>query len=48
VVIATPAAQVEGVMEGYAEVCPRYSLLMLAMSIAIGLGLSRLALRPVA
>jgi two-component system heavy metal sensor histidine kinase CusS len=47
VVIATPAAQVEGVMEGYAEVCAALLVLMLAMSIAIGLGLSRLALRPV-
>ena len=47
VVIATPAAQVEGVMEGYAEVCAALLALMLAMSIAIGLGLSRLALRPV-
>jgi two-component system heavy metal sensor histidine kinase CusS len=47
VVIATPEAQVEGVMEGYAEVCAALLVLMLAMSIAIGLGLSRLALRPV-
>jgi signal transduction histidine kinase len=47
VVIATPEAQVEGVMEGYAEVCAALLVLMLAMSIAIGLGLSGLALRPV-
>ena len=47
VVIATPEAQVEGVMEGYAEVCAALLVLMLAMSVAIGLGLSRLALRPV-
>ncbi len=47
VIVATPAAQVEGVMEGYAEVCGALLVLMLAMSVAIGLGLSRLALRPV-
>lgn len=47
VTIATPARQVEGVMEGYAEVCAALLVLMLAMSAAIGLGLSRLALRPV-
>jgi signal transduction histidine kinase len=47
VIIATPAAQVEGVMEGYAEVCAALLVLMLVMSTAIGLGLSRLALRPV-
>ena len=47
VVIATPEAQVEGVMEGYAEVCAALLILMLAMIAAIGLGLSRLALRPV-
>ncbi|HEX4649210.1 MAG TPA: ATP-binding protein [Steroidobacteraceae bacterium] len=47
VTIATPARQVEGVMEGYAEVCAALLALMLAMSAAIGLGLSRLALRPV-
>ncbi|HEV2139568.1 MAG TPA: ATP-binding protein [Candidatus Dormibacteraeota bacterium] len=47
VTIATPAAQVEGVMEGYAEVGAALLALMLAISIAIGLALSRLALRPV-
>ena len=34
-------------MEGYAGVCAALLILMLAMSAAIGLGLSRLALRPV-
>jgi signal transduction histidine kinase len=47
VTIATPEAQVEGVMEGYAEVCAALLVLMLATSVAIGLGLSRFALRPV-
>lgn len=47
VVIATPEAQVEGVMEGYAEVSAALLVLVLGMSTAIGLGLSRLALRPV-
>lgn len=47
VVIATPAGQVEGVMEGYAEVCAALLVLVLATSTAIGFGLSRLALRPV-
>src|SRR5207248_11289715 len=47
VAIATPEAQVEGVMEGYAGVCAALLILMLAISAAIGLGLSRLALRPV-
>ena len=47
VTVATPAAQVEGVMEGYAEVGTALLALMLAISIGIGLGLSRLALRPV-
>lgn len=47
VIIATPEAQVEDVMEGYAEVCAALLVLMLAMSAAIGLGLSRFALRPV-
>jgi signal transduction histidine kinase len=47
VVIATPEKPVEGVMEGYAEVCAALLIIMLAMSVAIGFGLSRLALRPV-
>lgn len=47
VILATPATQIDGVMEGYAEVCAALLALMLAMSIAIGFGLSRYALRPV-
>jgi signal transduction histidine kinase len=47
VVIATPERQVEGVMEGYAEVCAALLIIMLGVSVAIGFGLSRLALRPV-
>ncbi|HME40720.1 MAG TPA: ATP-binding protein [Steroidobacteraceae bacterium] len=47
VVIATPERQVEGVMEGYAEVCAALLVIMLGVSVAIGFGLSRLALRPV-
>ena len=47
VIVATPATQVDGVMEGYASVCAALLALMLGMSIAIGYGLSRLALRPV-
>ncbi|HUY83889.1 MAG TPA: ATP-binding protein [Steroidobacteraceae bacterium] len=47
VVVATPATQVDGVMEGYASVCAALLALMLGMSVAIGFGLSRVALRPV-
>jgi signal transduction histidine kinase len=47
VIVATPETQVEGVMEGYAEVGAALLALVLAMSIAIGFGLSKLALRPV-
>lgn len=47
VIIATSATQVDGVLEGYTEVCAGLLVLMLGMSVAIGLGLSRLALRPV-
>ena len=47
VILATPATQIDGIMEGYAEVCAALLALMLAMSIAIGFGLSRYALRPV-
>ena len=47
VIVATPETQVEGVMEGYAEVCVALLALLLAMSVAIGFGLSNLALRPV-
>jgi two-component system heavy metal sensor histidine kinase CusS len=47
VIIATPETQLAGVMDGYAEVCAALLALMLAMSIAIGFGLSHLALRPI-
>jgi signal transduction histidine kinase len=47
VTIATPATQVEGVIEGYAEVGAALLALILGVSSAIGFGLSRLALRPV-
>lgn len=47
VIIATPETQVAGVMDGYAEVSAALLALMLAMSIAIGRGLSHVALRPV-
>jgi signal transduction histidine kinase len=47
VTIATPANQVDEVMRGYAEVCAALLAIMVAMSVAIGFGLSRLALRPV-
>jgi two-component system heavy metal sensor histidine kinase CusS len=47
VTIATPETQVAGVMEGYAEVAVGLLVLMLGVSIAIGTGLSRMALRPV-
>lgn len=47
VIIATPEGQLAGVMEGYAEVCAALLALMLAMSVAIGFGLSHLALRPI-
>ena len=47
VILATPATQIDGIMEGYAEVCGALLALMLAMSMAIGFGLSRYALRPV-
>lgn len=46
VVIATPERQVGGVMEGYAEVCIGLLAVMLGISVAIGFGLSRVALRP--
>ena len=45
--IATSANQVDGVMEGYSIVCAALLALMLLVSLAIGFGLSRLALRPV-
>jgi signal transduction histidine kinase len=47
VIIATPETQVAGVMDGYAEVCAALLTLMLGISIAIGLGLSHAALRPI-
>lgn len=47
VTIATPATHIGEVMEGYAEVGVALLVLLLVMSSAIGLGLSRLALRPV-
>jgi len=47
VIVATPATQVEGVMEGYAEVSAALLVLVLATSVAVGFGLSKLALRPV-
>lgn len=47
VVIATPAVQVQIVMEGYVEVCAALLIAMLLVSGAIGYGLARLALRPV-
>jgi signal transduction histidine kinase len=47
VVIATPQTQLDGVMKGYAEVCAALLAVMLALSIAIGRGLSHLALHPV-
>ena len=47
VIVATPSTQVDGMMEGYAEVCAALLALMLGMSSAIGFGLSRIALRPV-
>jgi signal transduction histidine kinase len=47
VTIATSSAQVLKVMDGYVEVCAGLLCAMLAVSIVIGFGLSRLALRPV-
>jgi signal transduction histidine kinase len=47
VMIATPTRPVRVVMEGYVEVCAALVAVMLAVSAAIGFGLSWLALRPV-
>lgn len=47
VILATPETHLDGVMEGYMGVCAALLALMLATSVAIGFGLSRLALRPV-
>ena len=47
VTIATPLANVREALEDYVQICISLLTVMLAVSIAIGLGLSRLALRPV-
>lgn len=47
VMIGTPLGQIDQLMHGYIEVCAGLLFAMLAASVAIGLGLSRLALRPV-
>jgi len=47
VILATPEAPIAGVMTGYIEVCAGLLASMLAASVAIGVGLSRIALRPV-
>jgi two-component system heavy metal sensor histidine kinase CusS len=47
VVIATPLKPVEDVMRGYVRVCVAMVSLMLVLSVAIGFGLTRFALRPV-
>ncbi|WP_249352186.1 MULTISPECIES: ATP-binding protein [unclassified Rudaea] len=47
IVIATPSTQVNATMRDYVEVCAALLLAMLLVSMAIGYGLSRLALRPV-
>src|SRR4029077_16149018 len=47
VIVATPETQVARVMDGYAEVCAALLALMLAVRVAIGFGLSPLALRPI-
>ncbi|MFM2287735.1 MAG: two-component system, OmpR family, heavy metal sensor histidine kinase [Pseudomonadota bacterium] len=47
VIIATPERQVIEVMEGYTEVSGALVAVMLAISVFIGVGLSRYALRPV-
>jgi signal transduction histidine kinase len=47
VILATPETHLDGVMEAYMGVCAALLALMLGISIAIGFGLSRLALRPV-
>ncbi|MFL6605717.1 MAG: ATP-binding protein [Steroidobacteraceae bacterium] len=46
VMIATPRHAVSSVMDAYAEVSAALMAVMLAVSAALGLGLSRLALRP--
>lgn len=47
VTIATSSAQVLKVMDGYVEVCAGLLAAMLVVSTVIGIGLSRVALRPV-
>ena len=47
VTVATPLGQVRKVMEGYVEVCAALLVAMLGLSVVIGFGLSRMALRPV-
>lgn len=46
ITIATPMTQVRDSMRSYIEVCAGLSLLMLFLSAAIGLGMSRVVLRP--
>lgn len=46
VTIATPMSQVREGMRGYVEVCAALLLTMLVASVAIGMGLSRVILRP--
>ena len=47
ITVATPLGQVRQVMDGYVEVCTALLAAMLGVSVIIGFGLSRLALRPV-
>ncbi len=47
ITIATPRSPLHKVMEGYVEVCAALLAGMLGVSVVIGFGLSRLALRPV-
>jgi len=47
IVIATPSTQVSSAMRDYIMVCTALLIAMLLTSLAIGYGLSRLALRPV-
>jgi signal transduction histidine kinase len=46
VMVATPLAPVQSVMDGYIEVCAALMAIMLVVSGAVGFGLSRLALSP--
>ena len=47
IVVATPSAQVDATMRDYVYVCAALLAAMLLVSLGIGYGLSRLALRPV-